>query len=95
MPSKESRNDNNAFWNLTNSLLVVVFLTVAGLLSYLAISTRANAAEISDVRSKANVNAAVLGLVRDGIPGIRGQLNEINMRLYRLEARFNTLPEKE
>lgn len=94
MPEKKNGNGISAFWNLTNTVVITTFLVIAGLFSYLALSTRSNAADISTNRSKANVNAALISVLSESIPEMREQLGSIDKRLYRLEAHFNTLPKE-
>ncbi|KKL65184.1 hypothetical protein LCGC14_2157510 [marine sediment metagenome] len=95
MSEKKNGNDTAAFWNLTSTVIIMAVLIAAGLFSYLAVSVKANAAEISTVKAKAEGSAAIIELLNRDIPGMREQLSRIDRRLYRLETHFKTLPKKE
>lgn len=95
MSERKNGNGSSAFWSLTNTVLIAAMLIIAGIFSYMAVDMRANAAEIHTVRVKAEVNAALINILGKSIPMMREQLTTIDQRLFRLEVRFNTLPEEE
>lgn len=89
-------NDGKVWnWNVTNTILVIAFLALAGIIAWLASGVRMNSENVGDVNAKAEVNSKVVGIIAGDIPAIRIQVASIDNRLIRLEAHFGTLPSKE
>jgi len=93
MSEAKSNGGISALWNLTNAIVLMAFLAIGGVFSYLAISARANAAEIGSVKIKTEVNTAVIGITREMLGKIEDKIDRVDQRLLRLEVHFNTLPE--